>query len=45
MDPNLPESERENARRCIDLFVDFCTITQSARQGIEVFVKVKGFPD
>lgn len=42
IDPNLPESEREKAARCLDLFEDFCIVTQSVRQGIEVAVHVKG---
>lgn len=43
IDPNLSESERENARRCLDLFEDFCTVTQNVRKGIDVAVSVKGF--
>lgn len=42
IDPNLPESERENAARCLALFEDFCTVTQSVREGINVDVHVKG---
>lgn len=42
IDPRLPEAEREKARRCLDIFEDFCVVTQSVRQGIDVSVEVKG---
>jgi organic hydroperoxide reductase OsmC/OhrA len=45
IDPNLPESEREKARRCLHVFEDFCVVTQSVRDGIDVAVTVKGFPE
>ncbi len=43
IDPNLPPEEREKAARCIGLFEDFCVVTQSVREGIDVSVKVEGF--
>ena len=43
LDPRLTESEREKARRCLDIFEDFCTVTESIRGGMEVVVSVKGF--
>ena len=43
LDPRLAESEREKARRCLDIFEDFCTVTESIRGGMEVVVSVKGF--
>lgn len=43
IDPGLDEAERERARRCVGIFEDFCTVTQSIRQGIDVRVAVKGF--
>jgi uncharacterized OsmC-like protein len=37
-----PEADREAVRRCLPLFEDFCTVTQSIREGIEVQVAVRG---
>jgi len=42
IDPRLAEDQRDHARRCLELFEDFCTVTQSVRAGIPVEVKVKG---
>ena len=42
IDPRIPAEVREQASRCLDLFEDFCTVTQSIRNGIEVGVKVAG---
>jgi len=38
-----PESERERERmkRCLDIFEDFCIVTQSVRKGINVQVNVQ----
>jgi uncharacterized OsmC-like protein len=43
IDPRIAESERQKALRCLDLFEDYCVVTQSVRQGIPVKVTVKGF--
>ena len=40
--PAIAEGDREKAARCLDLFEDFCTVTQSVRQGIDVDISVKG---
>jgi len=42
IDVAVPEAEREAACRCLPLFEDFCTVTQSIRDGIEVQVRVTG---
>jgi organic hydroperoxide reductase OsmC/OhrA len=43
IDPHLPEGEIEKARRCREIFEDFCVVTQSVRNGLDVSVRVKGF--
>ena len=42
IDPHLPEAEREKSARCFEIFEDFCVVTQSVRQGIDIVVSVKG---
>lgn len=44
IDPAIAESDKQKALRCLDLFEDYCLVTQSVRQGIEVAVSVDGFP-
>lgn len=44
IDPGIAEADRERAARCLSLFEDFCVVTQSVRQGIDVEVEVRGFP-
>lgn len=43
IEPGLADADKEKAARCIGLFEDFCTVTQSIRDGIDVRVAVKGF--
>lgn len=43
IDPGLEPEAREQLAACLGLFEDFCTVTQSIRQGVEVEVAVKGF--
>lgn len=38
--PNIPEADRARAGRCLELFEEYCTVTQSVRQGIDVQVEV-----
>ena len=42
IDPKLAQADNAKAAGCLPLFEDFCTVTQSIRQGIDVHVAVKG---
>ncbi len=42
IDPRIPDAEKHKALRCVDLFEDYCVVTQSVRQGIDVQVSVEG---
>jgi len=37
----LNEDDRVRMRRCIEMFEDFCIVTQSVRKGIDVKVAVE----
>lgn len=37
----LNEQDRERMKRCLEIFEDFCIVTQSVRRGINVEVSVK----
>ena len=43
IDPRIPDAEKRKALRCLDLFEDYCVVTQSVRQGIDVQVAVEGW--
>ena len=43
INPGVEEADRAKAQRCMDLFEEYCTVTQSVRDGIEIAVNVKGF--
>lgn len=43
IDPNFADPEKQQAARCLEMFEDYCVVTQSVRQGIDVRVAVKGF--
>jgi uncharacterized OsmC-like protein len=42
IDPGLLDGERDKASRCLALFEDYCVVTQSVRDGIDVRVTVAG---
>jgi organic hydroperoxide reductase OsmC/OhrA len=44
IDTQAPESEQAEAARCTRMFEDFCMVSQSVREGIEVEVRVNGLP-
>jgi uncharacterized OsmC-like protein len=37
----VDEKDRDRVGRCLDIFEDYCTVTQSVRKGIEVNVHIK----
>ena len=39
--PVVDEADRPRMKRCLELFEDFCVVTQSVRSGIEVNVAVE----
>jgi organic hydroperoxide reductase OsmC/OhrA len=42
--PDVAPEQRERMGRCLDLFEDFCIVTESVRQGIQVDVEVDTAP-
>jgi len=41
IDPTIEDPDQQKLQRCLELFEDFCVVTQSVRNGIDVSVKVK----
>ena len=39
--PIVPSAARERMARCLDIFEDFCVVTESVRKGIDVDVHVE----
>lgn len=44
LSPDVPPADRERMGRCLELFEDFCIVTESVRQGIDVDVAVDAAP-
>lgn len=42
--PEVTQEQRERMGRCLDLFQDFCIVTESVRAGIAVDVDVENVP-
>ena len=42
--PEVTPEQRERMARCLDLFQDFCIVTESVREGIAVDVQVENAP-
>lgn len=40
IEPTVPAADQARMRRCLELFEDFCVVTESVRQGIDVEVAV-----
>jgi organic hydroperoxide reductase OsmC/OhrA len=40
LEPDVTTEQRERMGRCLDLFQDFCIVTESVREGIDVDVEV-----
>lgn len=40
--PEIAVADVDRAARCLDLFEDYCTVTQSVRSGVDISVHVEG---
>jgi organic hydroperoxide reductase OsmC/OhrA len=45
IDPRITGADKQRALRCLELFEDYCVVTESVRQGIDVQVAVAGMDD
>jgi len=41
IEPRIEEADDQKLQRCIDLFEDFCVVTQSVRKGVDISIKIK----
>jgi len=41
LEPSIPSEQRARIGRCLEIFEDFCMVTQSVREGLEVSVAVE----
>jgi len=41
IEPLIKERDEQKLQRCLDLYEDFCVVTQSVRSGLDVSVKVR----
>lgn len=42
--PHVPPEERDRLGRCLEVFEDYCVVTESVREGIPVAVEVAAAP-
>lgn len=42
--PEIDESDAGRVRRCLDIFEDYCVVTQSVRSGLDVSIQVDPLP-
>jgi len=40
--PDVAEEDRKKLERCVELFEDFCIVSESVREGIPITVDVRG---
>jgi uncharacterized OsmC-like protein len=41
IDPRIEDPDEHKLQRCLELYEDFCVVTQSVRRGLDVSVQVK----
>jgi organic hydroperoxide reductase OsmC/OhrA len=40
LEPVVPADQRDRMARCVELYEDFCLVSQSVRQGIDITAEV-----